>query len=79
MPATKKNLFTATAPAAPVAKKGEKPTVNLPQIAKALLVYNETREQIDALEAKKADAEATIHEAGRTPAKARKRANMAVI
>jgi hypothetical protein len=65
MPTNKKNLFTATAPAAPVAKKGEKPTVNLPQLAKSILAYNEAREQIDALEAKKADAEATIHEAGR--------------
>jgi hypothetical protein len=65
MSTTKKNLFTAAAPVAPSPKKGEKPTVSLPQIAKALLTYMETKEQIDALEAKKADAEATIHDAGK--------------
>lgn len=60
----KTNLF-AVAPVAPAKKSTEKVTVNVPSLAKAIQTFNDCKEQLDALEARKADAESMIHEAGR--------------
>ena len=60
------NIFqTATAAPAKAPKRTDKTTVRVPELAGAIETFNTTKEEIDALEAKLAEAQHTIHVAGR--------------
>jgi hypothetical protein len=60
------NIFqTATVAPAKAPKRTDKTTVRVPELAGAIETFNNTKEEIDALEARLAEAQHTIHVAGR--------------
>jgi hypothetical protein len=60
------NIFqTATVAPVKAPKRTDKTTVRVPELAGAIETFNTTKEEIDALEAKLAEAQHTIHVAGR--------------
>ena len=64
--ATKTNLFTTAAKSSQkTAKKSDKIAVRLPELAQSIHAFNTTKEEIDALEMRLAEAQHDIHAAGR--------------
>jgi hypothetical protein len=60
------NIFqTATKAPAKAPKRTDKTTVRVPELAGAIEAFNTTKEEIDALEARLAEAQHDIHTAGR--------------